>query len=289
MTAKSGSEMRVHFYLNHYICPPDMVLSEFLDLAVSRGFVGVALTERALAEVEPVKLSHQLSTRGLGISSVNSAGYFLHADPKAARLQKEKNLALLQACAALGGAALNVIVGGVGHTAGTLSLEGARALAREELHRFADAAASAGVPLLFEPIHPMGMWFKGCVHSLRQSLLMIQDLPGSCTITLDCFHSWWDEDLHEFIAREKSPLSVVQVCDVTTIGEDFVPRRALPGEGVLDIGRILRGSLARKSPPKLELELFAVQLQGRDLEEVVDTSMRAIHSLDLAVHEGVVI
>jgi len=273
--------MPASFYLNHYICPPEIDLTGFLDLAAARGFVGVALTERALAEIAPARLAAELRARGLDISSVNSAGYFLHADAQAARAQERKNHALLEACSALGGASLNVIVGGVGHTAGTLTLESARERARVALQRFAAQAAQAGVPLLFEPIHPMGMWFKGCVHSLSQSLRMLEGLPGRNAITLDCFHSWWDEDLDDFIASDASPLAVVQVCDVAAFGEESVPRRALPGEGVVDIARILRGCLRRDAPPKLELELFAAQLGGRALAEVVDASMRFIRGLDL--------
>ncbi|MPS26127.1 MAG: sugar phosphate isomerase/epimerase [Alcaligenaceae bacterium] len=273
--------MQAPFHLNHYICPPEVGLIEFLDLAVSRGFAGVALTERALAQVAPTRLAHELQTRGLDISSVNSAGYFLHADARAANEQARKNQALLEACAELGGAALNVIVGGLGHAAGSMTLETARERAGAALQGFAAQAAQAGVPLLFEPIHPMGMWFKGCVHTLAQSLRMIERLPGRNAITLDCFHSWWDEDLHDFLANEASPLAVVQICDVALFGEESIPRRAPPGEGVIDLGQILRACLDRPAPPKLELELFAAQLPGRDLAEVVDSSMRVIRNLAL--------
>lgn len=271
---------RPTYSLSHYSCPEDMRLGDFLELAVSRGFDGVGLTVRALQEVEPRALLAQLRGRGLSISSVNSAGYFLHTDPAAAAEQDARNQWLLASCEALGGAPLNVIVGGLGHAQGRLSLAAARERALDRFRAFAAQAAKAGVPLLFEPIHPMGMWLKGCVHSLTESLAFLEGLPGTA-ITLDCFHSWWDDGLEAFIAREDSPLALLQVCDVGPWGDEHIPRRLPPGEGVLDLESLLRSCLRRQRPPRLELELFAAQLQGRTLPEVLDASLRHLASLDV--------
>ena len=271
--------MALQYHLNHYICPPELALMDFLDLAVARGFVGVGLTERALRECEPVRLLHELRSRGLGISSLNSAGYWLHADAQAAQQQADKNQWLLDCSAALGGAPLNVIVGGLGHAGGRLPIAAARERVREQFLRYAESAARLGVPLLFEPIHPMGMWFKGCVHSLSQTEDFIRGLPG-VGVTLDCFHSWWDSDLDGFLRSNESALPLVQICDVAATGEDFTPRRVPPGEGVIDLASLLRACAQRPQPPRLELELFAAQLQGRELGEVIASAMAHLAAID---------
>ncbi|MGD9946218.1 MAG: sugar phosphate isomerase/epimerase family protein [Burkholderiaceae bacterium] len=270
------------YCLNHYICPPGLGLLDFLDLAVAHGFVGVGLTERALQELDTVRLAEALRERGLSISSVNSAGYFLYGDAERARQQAERNRWLIDCCALLGGAPLNVIVGGLGHTDGTLRLAAARQRAHEQWLGFAGQAAAAGVPLLFEPIHPLGMWLKGCVHSLQESEEFVRGVPGAA-ITLDCFHSWWDAALPDFLARDDSPLALVQICDVAAMGEDSIPQRVPPGEGVLDLGPLLRDCLRRRLPPCLELELFAAQLKGRDLGDVLKRACRHLADIERAI------
>ncbi len=273
--------MRLHWSLSHYICPQDLGLRDFLDLACAQGFRGVALTVRALQEIEPVRLKAELQARGLAISSVNSAGYFLHTG-EAATEQLARNQWLIESCVALDAAPLNVIVGGLGHAQGALSLQAARDQARRQFTAFAQQAAQAGVPLLFEPIHPMGMWLKGCVHSLKESLSFLEGLPGT-GITLDCYHSWWDSDLMGFIAQEGSPLALLQVCDVGPQGEDALPCRLPPGEGILDLAAIVGACQRRKRPPQLELELFAAQLQGRPLHDVLQAATGHLAALEASL------
>lgn len=97
--------------LNHYLCPHDMPVESFLDLAVAHGFSGVALTVRSLTECPAHRLAPLLRARVLSVSSVNSAGYFLFEGHEAAG-QHARNDWLLAQTAELGDTALNVIVGG---------------------------------------------------------------------------------------------------------------------------------------------------------------------------------
>lgn len=271
--------MNTGYCLSHYLCPPGLPLLEFLDIAVARGFVGVGLTQRALEEIDPARLRTELRNRGLAISSVNSAGYFLDADPAAREQQAARNRWFVEAAAELGAAPLNVIVGGVGQGRGSLTIETARARAAQALAAFGHTAAARGVPILFEPIHPIGMWEKGCVHSLAESQIMIAGLQRA-TINLDFFHSWWDTDLHPFLANADSPLGLVQLCDVAPCGPDHVPRRVPLGEGMLDLPGLIRACRARAHRPLLELELFAFQMPDRPFIPVLDACVDYLKRLD---------
>jgi len=257
-----------HYCISHYLCPESMGLIDFLDAVTAAGFRGVGLTERALREIEPKRLRPELASRGLEVSSVNSAGYFLHTDREAGAAQAAKNRWFIDCAAQLGGAPLNLIVGGLAQTRGELTLAQARLRAREETNALCTQANDAGVPVLFEPIHPMGMWTKGCVHSLRESLDMIEGLPNA-TLNLDLFHSWWDSDLAALVERGDSPIGLVQICDVDTAGPDHVPHRAPLGEGVVDVRGILEACARRPHRPRIEVELFAFQLTHRPFTDIV--------------------
>ncbi|MCD8504344.1 MAG: hypothetical protein LRY49_04805 [Burkholderiaceae bacterium] len=62
--------------VSHYLCPPDMALTNFLDQASEAGFHSIGITVRALNELPIKQLRQELIARGLGVSSVNTAGYF---------------------------------------------------------------------------------------------------------------------------------------------------------------------------------------------------------------------
>ena len=125
--------------LNHYLCPPDMPVASFLDLAATHGFTGIALTVRSLTECPARQLAPMLRARGLSVSSVNSAGYFFF-EAGQAHEQAARNEWLVAQAAELGDTALNVIVGG----SMALDLHEARERAIEHLHGFAAKARARG-------------------------------------------------------------------------------------------------------------------------------------------------
>lgn len=271
--------MRDSYSLSHYICPADMGMIDFLDMSVKAGFRAVALSERAMIEVPPKQLKKELAARELTITSINSAGYFLSTDPAIALRQKERNDWFVDCAQELNASPLNVIVGGIGPAQGTMSLEAGREKSLEDLLAIAEKTKAAGVPILFEPIHPMGMWMKGCVHSLAQSLEMIQRIPDA-TINLDIYHSWWDSDLTSFLEDSNSRLGLIQICDVAPFGDEFVPRRAPLGEGIVDIKRIVELAWKRSAPVPLEVELFAFQIADRNFSEVIAQTVSYIERLE---------
>ncbi len=263
--------------IGHYICPPHVALIDFLDAATARGFCGVGLTERAMEEMPAATLRNELKARSLRVTSVNSAGYFLRAGSEAER-QAARNQWILDYAAELGEAPVNVIVGGVGQGLG-LTLEAARARALEALAALHARAVALGLALIVEPVHPNGIWQKGCLNSLRQVEQAIAGLADA-TINLDIFHSWWDPELGAILADDNRPLGMFQMCDVGAFTDEGVAQRVPLGEGIVDIPSLLRTCLRRPRRPLLEVELFAAQLPDRALTDLLDQSVRYLNTLD---------
>jgi len=257
----------VPVYVNHYLCPAGMALPAFLDLVAHHGFCGAGLTQAALDEMPLAAIAKHLKDRGLGLSSLNSAGYFL--DPGA----EARNRDLLDAAAELGARALNVIVGG----AGPLPLREARARCADGLAKLAEDAQARGVTLMLEPLHPNTVRFRSCINSIAQAGALAAGLPATA-LNLDLFHLWWDPDLDRLCrGGMEPPLALVQVCDVGgEIASGGLPRRVPLDEGGEDWRDLLRRIPAGVP---VELELFADQMPGRDIVPILAESAELLGAL----------
>jgi len=252
--------------INAYICPADYPIAKFLPLVAQSGASAVGLTIRALDEIPVPQLKARLADLGLAVSSLNSAGYFLYQDAERSARQASTNLRLIDAAAELGAQTLVVITGGLSH--GAASLRDARKTIADGLHRLAERAASAGVHLGLEPIHPAGVLNKGCVNALRHALSLVSDIHNA-SLALDLYHSWWDPDLPDLIRNHGNKIRVVQFCNVVALRDPPDLQRESPEVGLLDVGAELNALSAQGYSGTFEYELFAEHLRGRDVESMV--------------------
>jgi len=252
--------------INAYICPPDQPIAAFLPLAAKTGAAAVGLTVRAIDEIPVPQLKTQLSDLGLKVSSLNSAGYFLFGDSQRAAEQARTNLRLIEAAAELGAETLVVITGGLSH--GAASLQDARATITDGLQRLAERAASAGVHLGLEPIHPAGVLNKGCVNSLRHALNLVSAIDNA-SLALDLYHSWWDPDLPDLIRNHGNKIRLVQFCNVVALRDPADLQRESPETGLIDVAAQLKVLSSQGYAGYFEYELFAEHLRGRELEPVI--------------------
>lgn len=260
------------FSVNHYLCPHPMDLVTFLDRLRSEGFTGVGLTEAALRSLPLSVIKQELSARGLALTSLNTAGFFLQ-EGDAARAQELRNATLLQQAAECQGA-LNVIVGG----SSSLPLTDARELAADRLALFAREARDMGVQLIVEPLHPMNVRTKSCFNTIRQMEVLFDRIPD-LTLNADLFHLWWDPDLERLLSGASIPIGLFQICDIAIPEGELIPRRVPLGEGFVPWSDYI--NIARKAFPlaPIELELFADQLPGRNLEALLSESASMLTTL----------
>jgi sugar phosphate isomerase/epimerase len=251
--------------INHYITPPGYRLEQFLDDCGTAGATGVGLTERALAEVPLPQLKRMLQVRGLHVTSVNSAGFFLWGDPARAERQRAVNATLLNAAAELGADTLVTIVGGL-QDLGKMrpgALGQARRTVERALPAFAAAAEARGVRLGLEPMHPLRIASKSTLNSLHQAEALYATVPQH-GIVLDLFHSWWEPELEPMLQRLVPRLTLVQICGVdlpATPGA--TQQRCEMSGGIVDVGDFM-GRLRRCGyAGHFEFEIFADDLGAR--------------------------
>lgn len=268
-TAATTRRLAVSFYA----APDHCSLEEFCRLLAERGIGGIGLTARAVEAHTPVELERLLRSHDLTCTSLNSAGYFLHADPEAAHRQERLERLLLDAALVLG-APVNVIPGGLHHARARgepVALAEVRRRAQDGLERLAQRMAVDGIRLSLEPIRPLGLTDKGCINQLSHARAAIAGLPGA-GLTLDLFHSWWDADLSDTVATAVEDLHVVQVCGVETWPSDTPPARTDLALGTADVRGFLAELTAAGYSGLLEYEV----MQFQRAQEVVGLLDRAV-------------
>jgi len=260
--------------VSFYAAPDDCSLERFCSLLADRGMGGIGLTARATEGRSPDRVASLLAAHDLVATSLNSAGYFLHADAGRARAQRGLDARLLDWAGALQ-VPLNVIPGGVDDARATgqpVTVGEARRRAQTALEELAGRAAALGVLLSLEPMHPLGLPDKGCVNQLSAARAAIADLPG-VGLTLDLFHSWWDADLTDTVAAAVDDLLVVQVCGVITGPPGTPPRRTDMGLGSVDVGELLDQLDAAGRAAPVEFEVMQFQ-QAQEVTGLLDRAAR---------------
>ena len=261
------------FAVNHYICPEDWTVPQFLAAAVDAGAGAVGLTLRALDEVGAPELKVRLDDLGLKVSSLNSAGFFTHDDSARRVTQDGRNAELIEAAALLEANVLCVITGGKGLGVGTL--EAARARIADRLGDLATQARAAGVRLGVEPIHPVDVLTKGCVNGIADGLALIGDDPALGLI-VDVYHSWWDPMLWRVIAQMPQSVALIQLCNVIEPVVDRKPEREFLSAGEVDIPSLVNRWDDDGYQGWYEFELFAHHLRGRSVPEAIDDAARVL-------------
>ncbi len=238
-------------------------------MLADRGFGGIGLTARDVAATSPTALRQLLAAHGLVATSLNSAGYFLHAEPAAARAQAALDDRLFAAAAALD-APVNLIPGGLLHAPSGTSLVDARALAAEGIARLAERARREGVRLSLEPFHPMAIGLRGCINQISAAIAAIAPFPW-LGLTLDLHHSWWDADLETLLREQALRIMVIQICGIELPADGSAPRRAeLGAAGMQEVRRILRLAHQVGYTRGIEYEVFHEQLGAPNVEALLD-------------------
>ena len=130
---------------------------------------------------------------------------------------------------------------------GGRSEEEGRNLVLDGLRRVGAAAASADVPLAFEPVNRSERDVVSFVNSIPDAIRLLDDagLPEA-GIMLDVYHVWDDPSVWDTIARATYRIHGVHICDWPS--DPDRTDRALPGEG---------SSGARELVAALELSGFS--------------------------------
>jgi sugar phosphate isomerase/epimerase len=219
------------------------VLAGFSRAGVER----VGLARRRLAGTGWASAGDALRAAGLELTHV-AHGPLVALDDKSAWPD-----AVARATDTLAGAAAMGVRCVYGVTGPAMSLPWEEA-AEAFITAVAPVAAKArayGVPLLIEPAN-MLFAHKCFVHTLRDAV----DLAAAAGlgVCIDVQHCWDERGLRETIRRGSGVVGLVQLSDY--IPGRTVPHRAIPGDGVIPLERIVAAILEDGYTGLFDLELY---------------------------------
>lgn len=137
---------------------------------------------------------------GLAVTTLCRGGFLTAIDPGERRRALDDNRAAVDEAAVLGTDTLVLVSGGL--PPGSKDLRGARERIADALGELGPYAASHGVRLAVEPLHPMYAADRCVVSTLAQALDLAERFPAEQVgVTVDTYHLWWDDTAPAQIAR----------------------------------------------------------------------------------------
>jgi sugar phosphate isomerase/epimerase len=255
-------------------------LEAALDVVADAGVSSIGLWREPVADVGLTSAVRMVADSGLRVSSLCRGGFFTMTEGPARRDSIGENQRAIDETAALGAPTLVLVAGGL--PAGSRDLAGARERVRDAIGELAPYAASAGISLAIEPLHPMYASDRAVVSTLGQALDIAQQFPPDVVgVVVDTFHVWWDPDVLQQIARAQGHIASYQVCDwATPLPDDVLLARHYPGDGSIDFAPLTRAVLEAGYTGDIEVEIFNQKIWDEQPHTVV---RRTIETFDLAI------
>jgi len=153
-----------------------------------------------------------------------------------------------------------------------MALAEARKQVADGIAACVEHAASVGVKLSIEPLHPMYAADKSCINRMAEAREVCEQLQSQWVgIACDVYHVWWDPDLESEIrlAGKQGTLFGFHVCDWRVNTRHLLTDRGLMGDGCIDIPQIRSWIEATGFRGFNEIEVFSEDYWAMDQAEYV--------------------
>ncbi|EGE44435.1 sugar phosphate isomerase/epimerase family protein [Streptomyces griseus] len=246
-------------------------LPELAEGCVKAGVGKVGLWRAPVQAYGVERTAGLLSDAGLAVTSLCRGGFFTALDPADRARALDDNRAAIDEAAALSTDTLVLVSGGL--PPGSRDLHGARERVADALAELAPYAATRGVRLAIEPLHPMYAADRCVVSTLGQALDLAERFPAEQVgVVVDTYHLWWDDRAPAEIARAGAGgrIHSFQLADwITPLPAGVLLGRGQLGDGSVDFRAFRRQVEAAGFDGPIEVEIFNEALWARDGAEVL--------------------
>ena len=170
-----------------------------------------------------------ISAAGLRVSSLCRGGFF--TAPGA----DDDNRRAVEEAAELGAPVLVLVCGPPVDG----DLRAARATIAAGIERLLPYAASHGVRLGIEPLHPMMVGERSAIVTLGEALALARSFADPAVgVIVDAYHVFWDPRLDDELAGAGDLIAGYHVSDWLVPTPDLLAGRGLMGDGIIDLARL---------------------------------------------------
>lgn len=256
---------------------PERVIGE----CAARGFGGVVFWRREIGLSRAAAVGAHARAAGLPVAGLCRTPFLVGPlAPPSRQAILDDFAASIEMAAALGAPVLTIVVGGV--EPGTRGLGESLKRVAGIVGAMAPLAATHGVKLALEPLHPVYGGDRSCLVSARDAAALCEVVGHPAVgIAVDVYHVWWDSSLGEALTRA-GPERILgyHLCDWLAETRDVLLDRGMMGDGVADL-RALRGTVEAAGYRGLcEVEVFsAANWWRRDPAEVLDTCVERFRTV----------
>ncbi|MFD6586610.1 sugar phosphate isomerase/epimerase family protein [Streptomyces anulatus] len=246
-------------------------LPELAEGCVKAGIGMVGLWRAPVQEYGVERTAGLMADAGLTVTSLCRGGFFTALEPAERARALDDNRAAIDEAAALSTDTLVLVSGGL--PPGSRDLYGARERVADALAELAPYAATRGVRLAIEPLHPMYVSDRCVVSTLGQALDIAERFPADQVgVVVDTYHLWWDDRAPAQIARAGAGgrIHSFQLADwITPLPAGVLLGRGQLGDGSVDFREFRRLVEAAGFDGPIEVEIFNEALWARDGAEAL--------------------
>jgi sugar phosphate isomerase/epimerase len=242
-------------------------LEEAVRGYVKAGVPGITVWRQHLEPVGAAAGARLLRDSGLEVVSLCRGGFFPAETAVKRHAAIDDNKRAVDEAAAIGAPVVVLVCGAVPG----IPLTEARRQIAEGIAEVLPHAASAGVKLAIEPLHPMYADSRSAINTLKQANDMVAELDSPWLgVTVDVYHLWWNPDLEAEIRRAGRSILSFHVCDWRTPTRDILNDRGLMGEGCIPIRQIRAWVETAGFNGFIEVEIFSEEFWGGDQIQLVE-------------------
>ncbi|WJV48602.1 sugar phosphate isomerase/epimerase family protein [Streptomyces flavofungini] len=253
-------------------------LPELVTACADLGVRSVGLWREPVQEYGVEAAAKLVRGAGLTVTTLCRGGFFTAHDPAERARALADNRAAIDEAATLGTDTLVLVSGGLPAGDRDRDLPAARERVADALAELAPHAATRGVRLAVEPLHPMYAADRCVVSTLTQALDLAERFPADQVgVCADTYHIWWDDQAPTALTRAAATgrLHALQLADWTTpLPHGVLTGRGQLGDGTIDFPhwRHLAETSGYTGP--IEVELFNDALWAADGREVLGETVR---------------
>ncbi|CDX33802.1 Xylose isomerase domain protein TIM barrel [Mesorhizobium sp. SOD10] len=251
------------------ITTPKWSMPQAIEGYRRHGVRGIAVWRNFLDDYGLKLTAKHLRDAGMWVASLCTSAWVNESDPALYRKSIAENRRIIDQAAAIGAPCVVMVMGGL--PKGDKDLGAQRRRIHDALAELAPHAASAGVKLGLEPLHPMYCGDRSAMNLISDVNELIDELGADATsLVPDVYHCWWDPAFERELRRAgRNRIITFHYCD-WLVPTRNLRDRGMVGDGCVDIARV-RGwldDIGYAGP--FELEIFSeLDWWQRDPEQTV--------------------